>query len=352
MLALADLFSAVIESQQDHVDSSCHQDLALQASSDSAAAGWTADIYVINLRRRPDRREYQERQLREAGLLRKATFIDAVDGRELSDKYMRHHGLAAMPNWPLDARNKSFVASLQQAAMERSGPLAARELEDMAIRHWRRPVTRSEVGCTLSHLSVWERICEQGGTEPALVFEDDAQITPRFKERFPRFIRALPADWDVLHLIHAPRLPGWYHLPTMRGEAVGPAEYEWLTLAYAVSSGGACKLADALDRRNVIPSDEFLPAVSAPHPRPDVQALYQPRIKALACRPLPHEWLRQERLHSAPARGPFLSTHQANDAWQPQDADNDLGCGLVMRSELSKLSDIEWTQEAYRAMHK
>ena len=225
----------------------------------------------------------------------------------------------------------------------------------------------------LSHLDAWDRICRRGGgrsggkrdggkrgggkgvsglgeagggsreagvasdSAPALVFEDDIKLHPRFKQRLVEYLRAVPAGWELLHLVHAPRLPGWYHNRTHPGSgsgsgngsgngsgsgkpvggtgisispggaaAVRSAEYESMTLAYAVTAAGACKLVDGFDRLNVIASDEYLPALSAPHMR-QVRARERGRPRQGGCqagdraRGLPAAARRRQEGQEAPA---------------------------------------------------
>ena len=52
-------------------------------------------------------------------------------------------------------------------------------------------------GCLRSHLAVVERAREEG-RDSVLIFEDDAVLDPLFGERFPEYVRQLPADWDML----------------------------------------------------------------------------------------------------------------------------------------------------------
>jgi GR25 family glycosyltransferase involved in LPS biosynthesis len=54
-------------------------------------------------------------------------------------------------------------------------------------------------GCLLSHLQV-VREARQQGLPSLLVLEDDVRFDPSFSEKFPVFVRGVPADWDMLFL--------------------------------------------------------------------------------------------------------------------------------------------------------
>jgi GR25 family glycosyltransferase involved in LPS biosynthesis len=54
-------------------------------------------------------------------------------------------------------------------------------------------------GCLLSHLQV-VRDARKRGLPSLLILEDDVAFDPSFSEKFPVFVRGLPADWDMVFL--------------------------------------------------------------------------------------------------------------------------------------------------------
>jgi hypothetical protein len=54
-------------------------------------------------------------------------------------------------------------------------------------------------GCLLSHLQV-VRDARKRGLPSLLILEDDVAFDPSFSEKFPVFMRGLPADWDMVFL--------------------------------------------------------------------------------------------------------------------------------------------------------
>jgi GR25 family glycosyltransferase involved in LPS biosynthesis len=54
-------------------------------------------------------------------------------------------------------------------------------------------------GCLLSHLQV-VRDARQRGLPSLLILEDDVLFDPSFSQKFPVFMRGLPADWDMVFL--------------------------------------------------------------------------------------------------------------------------------------------------------
>ena len=63
-----------------------------------------------------------------------------------------------------------------------------------------RPV---DYACTLSHLRAVKEARERGSSS-VLIFEDDCLFDPDFVDKFPQYMRQVPADWDMLFL-------GGYH---------------------------------------------------------------------------------------------------------------------------------------------
>jgi glycosyl transferase, family 25 len=50
-------------------------------------------------------------------------------------------------------------------------------------------------GCLLSHLQL-VRDARKRGLPSLLILEDDVVFDPSFSEKFPAFVRELPADWE------------------------------------------------------------------------------------------------------------------------------------------------------------
>jgi len=96
---------------------------------------WPHPIFVINLATSPQRRRACAEQLARLGL--EPAFVDAVDGRQMSD-----------------------------------AEITAIVDEDGRLRRAPKPLTKAEVGCYLSHWRVLQTIVSEGVSQ-ALVMEDD-----------------------------------------------------------------------------------------------------------------------------------------------------------------------------------
>ncbi|RTZ14646.1 glycosyltransferase family 25 protein [Vibrio aquaticus] len=104
-------------------------------------------VFVISLKRSPERREYIKKQLDDLGV--EFEFFDAVDGR-------------AEPPHPL-FENYHYKKRLW-------------------LTSGRMP-SKGELGCYGSHYLLWQRCVELD--EPILIIEDDSEVQPRFKDLLP-----------------------------------------------------------------------------------------------------------------------------------------------------------------------
>lgn len=210
--------------------------------------------FVVNMERRPDRRERMER----------------IVPRSWNAEYTT--------DWP----------GPTDGARIRPGDLGGFTLFDWRIESdnawWNRPLKLGEIGCAISHWLIWRRALELG-EEPALILEDDVSLIPRVERRLDAGLLALEdldPRWDLVYL-------GRWALEPQLDErlAVGivrPA-YSYCTFGYMLSPRGLSKLLDVGYEHALIPVDELLPALYMPHPRQDVRRRYRPCLRAYAFDP-------------------------------------------------------------------
>jgi glycosyl transferase family 25 len=165
---------------------------------------WPHPIFVINLATSPERRRACAEQLVRLGLL--PTFVDAVDGRRMSD-----------------------------------AEIAAIVDEDGRLRRAPKPLTKAEVGCYLSHWQVLQRIVAEDLPQ-ALVMEDDLLAN----DELPSVLAALNAKplppYDMIKLgISEPQVkPFTPILPlTESAELVRHHNVVNSNLAYVITRAGA-----------------------------------------------------------------------------------------------------------------
>jgi glycosyl transferase family 25 len=120
--------------------------------------------FVINLERSPERRLYITSHLRSLGI--EPTIIPAYDGKKMSMDQ-----LTAQGTYDDEVSKRSFDRSL----------------------------SLGEIGCTLSHLSIYQRMIRDN-IPVALVVEDDSQFVPDARQKLEALIKSAPADWAIIQL--------------------------------------------------------------------------------------------------------------------------------------------------------
>ncbi|KAM9327092.1 inactive glycosyltransferase 25 family member 3 [Gastrophryne carolinensis] len=212
------------------------------------------EVFLINLQRRPERRERMLRSLYELEI--SCRVMDAVDGRALNSSAIKSMGINLLPGF--------------------YDPFSGRTL------------TKGEVGCFLSHYKIWKEIVDRQ-LDVTLVFEDDVRFEAFFKRKMIRLlddVRESGLDWDLIYI-------GRKQVTTDPEKAVEnvrnlvEAEYSYWTLCYMVSLQGAQKLLDAKPLSKMLPVDEFLPIMSDKHPNEEYKKHFVNRnLKVFSVQPL------------------------------------------------------------------
>ncbi|XP_043772652.1 inactive glycosyltransferase 25 family member 3 isoform X1 [Cervus elaphus] len=212
------------------------------------------EVFVISLARRPNRRERMLTSLWEMEI--SGRVVDAVDGRMLNSSVMRTLGVDLLPGY--------------------QDPYSGRTL------------TKGEVGCFLSHYSIWEEVVARGLTR-VVVFEDDVRFESNFKGRLERLMEEVEAEklpWDLIYLGRKQVNPEEEAVVEGLPNLV-VAGYSYWTLAYVLSLAGARKLLASQPLRRMLPVDEFLPIMFDQHPNEQYKAHFWPRdLQAFSARPL------------------------------------------------------------------
>ncbi|XP_058843079.1 probable inactive glycosyltransferase 25 family member 3 isoform X2 [Acipenser ruthenus] len=191
------------------------------------------EVYLINLRRRPDRRDRMVRTLYEQDIDVKV--MDAVDGGALNSSDIKQLGVDLLPGY--------------------YDPFSGRTL------------TKGEVGCFLSHYNIWKEMVDLQ-LERAVVFEDDVRFQGNFKKRLLRLMEEIDLvelDWDLIYLGRKQVNPT-QEQPVENVRNLVEAGYSYWTLSYVISLQGATKLLNAEPLSKMVPIDEFLPLMYDKHP--------------------------------------------------------------------------------------
>lgn len=174
-------------------------------------------IWVLNLYRDTNRRQFMEFQLQNLGL--KFSIVEALDGNNLVENDLHFYS------------------------------------KKIALRDYGRELTSSELGCALSHIGMWQKLVDSEYDE-VLILEDDVLIG-RALIGVLRNRRKLPFGYQHINFsTKAKQLPF--------GEAVidiyrasKHLENAYSTEAYLITKSGAQKLLSLLDPL-YLPIDHFV----------------------------------------------------------------------------------------------
>ena len=149
-------------------------------------------------------------------------------------------------------------------------PYSKWKLKGSSNQWWNRELKLGEIGCAISHLRMWEDAYKKEHdfsifTEDDLKFEKDWLVT--FKNTVDKL-----EEWDLIYFGRAP--PIGKDAPFNK-ELVKPS-FSYCLHAYALSRSGLEKIMKLNYGNNIIPSDEFIPALYEQHPRKDISKLYKP----------------------------------------------------------------------------
>lgn len=164
-------------------------------------------ILIINLAASVDRREQMARHLAELGLV--GEFFPAIDGRKMSDEE---------------------IAAVYDAARART-------------TKWGE-LTRGEIGCALSHRSLWQALVDSGDCG-WLILEDDALLAPDV----PQWLARLPeviADGEVVPFVYTTPTPFRFRQFSLgKRRIVYPNQSFYAATAYFITRGAAQRLLKA-----------------------------------------------------------------------------------------------------------
>jgi collagen beta-1,O-galactosyltransferase len=209
--------------------------------------------YVVNLKRRADRRVRMERQLPATWDAQFTSDWDGpMDGQAIDPDDLRGFGLYP---WERPSDNP----------------------------WWSRPLKLGEIGCAVSHWMCWQQAAADAA-DPALILEDDAVLVDdcaaRLQSRVARLSTVDP-HWDLLYLGR------WALDDDDRAVTAGIVRpgFSYCTFGYLLSASGLGKMLNCGFERALIPVDELIPALYLDHPREDIRALYPRRLRAYALEP-------------------------------------------------------------------
>jgi GR25 family glycosyltransferase involved in LPS biosynthesis len=181
-------------------------------------------IYVINVDRNIHKFNRVKNRLKKTLGDVEIERIQAVDREELTEAWLNEKGVTPSPLWKEPWGNRTF--------------------------------TKGDIACALSHMKAWEKIILDG-TKVALLLEDDVVFEEDFVEGCQNIENEIKA-FDYIYLARNLISDEFLDLPV--SEHLVRPSYNYWCLASLISSSGAKKLRCQDYVKNLIPSDEYVPA--------------------------------------------------------------------------------------------
>lgn len=149
------------------------------------------------------------------------------------------------------------------------------KLQNTDKEFWAREMSVGEIGCVLSHISVW-RDAYKNGYDNILILEEDFE---------PLDIKNDSSIWNILNELNSfdgiffgSRLQVGSEHHDVGLNSFLKAGFIYNTHAYILSSSGISKIVETNLNKlltNLIPADEFLPATFTKHLREDVGSMFE-----------------------------------------------------------------------------
>ena len=219
--------------------------------------------FIISLKHETARRQYMENVLNTTNIT-DFSFIDAVYGMTDLHKY----NFKVMPDWVDPIEN--------------------------------RKINVNEIGCFLSHYSIWKQIIDNN-IDVALILEDDCVFKDDFNTKFTEILQIDTTTYDYFTLGRN-RNNNLYSLGpeiVIENDYVIP-KYSYNAHSYLLTNAGAKILANDLALEYIIPVDEYIPLMHNSFPFPKYSDYFK-NMKKLRAIGLINDIVSQRALHILPS---------------------------------------------------
>jgi len=202
--------------------------------------------FIINLQHNLNRKLSMINKLNYTNI-KNYKFINAVDGKTDLDSY----NFKIMPDW-ID-------------------PILKRKMNS------------HEIGCFLSHYSIWKYIITHN-IDVALILEDDCIFLDKFNNEFDEILHLNPTTYDYFSLGRN-RMNDKYNMGpelSITDKYVIP-KYSYNAHSYLLTKNGAKILTNKLATENIIPVDEYIPIMYNSFPFSTYSDYFKhiPKLKAI-----------------------------------------------------------------------
>lgn len=167
----------------------------------------------------------------------------------------RFESLATPSKVSLELRVLAATDAVEAASLIANGTVSP--LASYVDPQHARVMKLGEVGCSHSHFRAWQAIAADAEHDWSIVLEDDALFEDDFVERFADWRRLSPLP-DMAFYAHK-KVTG--DAPVQLTHGLEEYVYSYWTVGYALTREAAQKLLDGNLLANMVPVDEYLPAM-------------------------------------------------------------------------------------------
>lgn len=144
---------------------------------------------------------------------------------------------------------------------------------------WRDPVKDGEVGCSVSHITVWNKVIEESHNRVLILEEDFKVLRPLNELTDVELSDHQYPNWDFCYLGRYVFDDGMSEKLT---ENIIKPGNSYTSHAYILTQEGAKKLVDGNLHKNIIPVDEYIPALYMGHRRKDIDRMFAQSMTAIS----------------------------------------------------------------------
>lgn len=184
------------------------------------------NCFIINLKRCHDKRSRMIERMKKYPEI-KYEIYEAIDGQNLTSEYMDENNYKLLDEWLDPFQN--------------------------------RKMTKGEIGCSISHYSVYEKaFCMEH--EITLVLEDDAEFSDDFIDKLKRTLQDLDTiDWDMCYL--GRKKMNINEEEELLTNNLLYSSYSYWCIGYLINQKFCEKIINSNFLKNIIPIDEYLPLI-------------------------------------------------------------------------------------------
>ncbi len=159
-------------------------------SSISNLKKFNEKIYVISLKRTPERFQNVKKQLDLLGI--KCERFDAIDGYDL--EFLNVKTKKILNN---NLKKDFFHYTWSMKPVTYTVMFNNKKLMNITVKNAH--FSLGEIGCACSHREIWKEVISKNYSR-VIVLEDDVIFEQDFKNKLINYINDLPMDWDIAFL--------------------------------------------------------------------------------------------------------------------------------------------------------